>query len=79
MINTTVFNTTDEQHTETQTDNHPDSIEHRTNRDKLNEMLQGGFRSGECAIIPALHHKPKTICNDLDVNGQVLCNRENSE
>ena len=33
---------------------------YRTGWRELNEMLQGGFRPGECTIIPALQHKYKT-------------------
>jgi hypothetical protein len=33
---------------------------YKTGWNDLNEMLQGGFRPGECVIIPALQHKYKT-------------------
>lgn len=33
---------------------------YKTGWQELNEMLQGGFRPGECVIIPALQHKYKT-------------------
>lgn len=33
---------------------------YRTGWTDLNDMLQGGFRAGECVVIPALQHKYKT-------------------